>query len=79
MTQAILVTLCCCLPFGIVAIVSASKVATLHANGETEKAVEAANEAKKWCWIGFLLGIPANIIGIAVQVMSDPGMQRIFQ
>jgi Interferon-induced transmembrane protein len=60
LTQAILVTLCCCVPFGIVAIVNASKVNTHLARGEYEQAIQASQEAKKWCWIGFVIGLIAG-------------------
>jgi hypothetical protein len=73
LTQAILVTLCCCVPFGIVAIVNAAQVNTHQGRGEYEKAVKASDEAKKWCWLGFILGIPVNIIIFLLQVMSTLG------
>ena len=45
---AIFTTICCCLPFGIVAIVKASSVNTLYLSGNYQAAVNAAAEAKKW-------------------------------
>ena len=45
---AILTTLFCCLPFGIVAIVKASKVDSLYYSGDYEGAQQASNDAKKW-------------------------------
>jgi hypothetical protein len=59
LTQAILVTLFCCWPFGIAAIVSAAKVNTHLARGEYEMAVKASEDAKKWCWVSFVLGLIA--------------------
>ena len=50
---AIIVTVCCCLPFGIVAIVYAAKVPGLAAAGQFEEAQEAASKTKMWSWIGF--------------------------
>ena len=73
LTQAILVTLCCCVPFGIVAIVHAAQVNTHQGRGEYEKALKASDEAKKWCWIGFLIGIPANIIILLLEIMGSLG------
>jgi len=73
MTQAVMVTLCCCLPFGIVAIVKASQVNTLLAKGEYDQAVTASEEAKKYCWIGFVLGIIANGAYIALQMAGEMG------
>ena len=45
---AILTTLFCCLPLGIVAIVKASKVDSLYYSGDYEGAQQASNDAKKW-------------------------------
>ncbi len=75
LVQSILVTLCCCLPFGIAAIVNAAKVNTHLAKGEYEQAVKASEDAKKWCWFGFFFGIIGNALYILFQVMS--GMQGI--
>lgn len=54
---AILSTVFCCLPLGIVAIVKASKVDALWAQGLQEEAIEAANDAKKWSIIGAVAGV----------------------
>ena len=70
LVQAILVTLCCCLPFGIVAIIKAAKVNELQAKGNYEEAVAASEEAKKWCWIAFGLGLVANVIVMALQIAA---------
>lgn len=45
---AILTTVFCCLPFGIVAIVYSSKVNSLYATGQYDMAVDASEKAKKW-------------------------------
>ena len=45
---AIVSTLLCCLPFGIVAIVYASKVSGLWAQGRYDEAQRASNTAKNW-------------------------------
>lgn len=54
MAESILVTIFCCLPFGIAGIVFAAKVSSLYAAGKYEEAVEASNNAAKWTKIGFL-------------------------
>ena len=48
MAKAILTTLFCCLPFGIVAIVKASKVDSLLAAGLRDEAIQASKEADNW-------------------------------
>ena len=47
---AILATLFCCLPFGIPAIVYASKVESRWYAGDHQGAIEASNSARNWCW-----------------------------
>ncbi|NET65306.1 MAG: CD225/dispanin family protein [Moorea sp. SIO1G6] len=54
--QAILVTLFCCVPFGIVAIFYAAQVNTKFELADVEGAVTASDNAKKWCWISFISG-----------------------
>jgi hypothetical protein len=66
LVQSILVTLFCCLPFGIVAIVQAAKVESKQNAGDYEGALLASNSAKKWCWVAFFCGL----IAIGLQVVS---------
>jgi hypothetical protein len=54
---AILVTLFCCLPFGIPAIIYASQVDSKYQSGDQDGAQDAAAKAKKWMWIGFWAGL----------------------
>ncbi len=61
MTGAILVTLFCCLPLGIVAIVKASSVSSLLLANRIDEAKEAASSAKKWTLLALILGLIANI------------------
>jgi Interferon-induced transmembrane protein len=65
LVHAILVTLCCCLPFGIVSIVYATQVNTKRDMGDIAGAVEASNNAKKWAMIGAGVGVVWLIIVIA--------------
>ena len=62
LVQSILVTLCCCVPAGIVAIVYAAQVNSKLANGDVAGAMESARLAKIWSWVGFGLGIVVGII-----------------
>jgi hypothetical protein len=66
MVWAILSTLLCCLPFGIVSIVYANKVSGLWAQGRHAEAQDAANDAKKWAIIGAVVGAAAYVIGIVL-------------
>lgn len=64
LVQAILTTICCCLPFGIVAIVYAAQVNGKVAAGDMAGAQAASKNAKMWCWIAFGCGIVLWIISI---------------
>ena len=74
LVQSILVTLFCCLPFGIVAIINASQVNSKLQVQDRAGALEASEKAKKWCWASFWTGLGvgalyifAMIIGIATR------------
>lgn len=62
LVPAILVTICCCLPFGIVSIVYAAQVNGKISNGDLAGARRDSESAKTWAWISFGIGIPANIL-----------------
>ena len=53
LVPAILSTVCCCLPFGIVAIVYAAQVNTKLQAGDIVGATDASQKARMWCWIAF--------------------------
>ena len=53
LVPAILVTVMCCPPFGIPAIISANQVNAKLAAGDVAGAVIASQAAKRWCLIGF--------------------------
>lgn len=53
---AILTTLFCCLPTGIVSIVYSTKVSGLWAQGQYAEAQTASNNAKKWAIISAVAG-----------------------
>ena len=54
---AILVTIFCCLPFGIVPIVYAAQVNGFVAAGKIDSALQASESAKMWAWISFAVGL----------------------
>ena len=76
LVQSILVTLCCCLPLGIVAIIKASSVNNLIANGDYEGAQAASDEAKKWCTYGLVLGIISNLLVVGLQIIGAVAQAR---
>lgn len=62
LVPSIVVTLCCCVPLGIVAIVFAAQVNSKLATGDIAGAQEAAKNAKLWTWIAFGCGLLGGII-----------------
>lgn len=71
MALAIFTTICCCLPFGIVAIIKASKVNGYFAMQQYELAQKASDDAKKWSILGIGIGVVCQIIYyIAVGTLS---------
>jgi len=68
--QSIVVTLLCCLPTGIAAIVYASKVNSLKMIGDINGAKVASNTAKMWCWVSFGLGLLVIVLQVVVTYSS---------
>ncbi|MBD8981595.1 MULTISPECIES: CD225/dispanin family protein [Bacteroides] len=66
MAESILVTIFCCLPFGIVGIINASKVSSLYAQGNYDEAQRASADAKKWTIIGLCVGFVGIITYLVV-------------
>lgn len=66
MVESILVTCFCCLPFGIVGIINASKVSSSYAQGFFQEAQRASAEAGKWTKIGFGIGLGVWILYILI-------------
>ena len=59
---AILTTIFCCLPFGIVAIVYSGKVNGLWYAGRQEDAYDAARKARMWTIISAVAGLVAGVV-----------------
>ena len=70
---AILATLFCCLPAGIVSIVYAAQVNGKLAAGDLEGALRASNSAKTWTLISVALGLVAGVIFLATDPFGSPG------
>lgn len=68
--QSIVCTACCCLPFGIAAIVFAAQVNGKLAAGDVPGAMESSRKARLWCWISFGCGILANAIFAGLGMFS---------
>ena len=67
---AILSTVCCCLPAGIVSIVYATQVNGKVAEGDYEAARKASEMAKNWAGVSVVLGIISGIIFLLLYIIS---------
>ena len=66
MILAVLTTVCCCLPLGIVRIVYAPKVDGLYFAGDYAGALAAAKSARTWSVIGIVASLVIGIIYLLI-------------
>lgn len=66
LVESILVTLFCCLPFGIVGIVNSANVNSRFDAGDLMGAEKASKEAGKWTKIGFFIGLAGIVIYLLI-------------
>jgi hypothetical protein len=66
LVHSIVVTLCCCMPLGVVGIIFAAQVNSKLAAGDIVGAQEASNKAKLFCLIGAGVGILGLIVGVLI-------------
>lgn len=74
---AIFVTLCCCLPLGIVAIVFASQVSSHIRTGNYEEAQKCSERALLFCWISLGVGLFCNIASSVVNTILPLIMENV--
>jgi len=60
--ESVLVTIFCCLPFGIAGIVNAAKVESAFYTGNIEEAIRRSTQAKKWTKLAFWIGLAVIIL-----------------
>lgn len=70
---AILTTLCCCMPLGIVSIIRSTQVNSYWAAEKYDEAVQASADAKKWA----LVGMGLFIAGILMYVLFVGGIAAL--
>jgi hypothetical protein len=75
MVWAILSTVLCCLPLGVVAIVKSSQVQSLWFQGFHAEAQKAANDARKWAmWSAISIGILLLLYVLFFVVLAGIGV-----
>ena len=70
LVPAILATLFCCMPLGVVAIVFDAQVNGFAASGNIAAAQDASAKALKWCWLSFWLGLVPVVIWLFVVLIA---------
>jgi len=66
---AILSTVLCCLPLGIVSIIKSSQVNSLWAQGQYDAARQSAEDAKKWAMWSAIATVAIYVVIIIVYVV----------
>lgn len=69
LTKAILVTIFCCWPLGIPAIVNAASVSNAFLIGHYDVALEKSEKANKWCRYTIIAGVVFWVLYIALIVV----------
>lgn len=67
---AIITTVLCCLPLGIVAIIKATKVDSLYMMKQYALAQQASDDAKKWSIIGIIISAVGMFLYIIFIVLA---------
>ncbi len=71
LVQSILVTLFCCLPFGIVAIVFAAQVNSKAQAGDIQGAMQASKQAKTWCWASVGVSLVVFVLYMGLMIIGS--------
>ncbi len=70
LVESILVSVFCCLPFGIVGIINASAVNSKFNAGDYQGALQSSKDAGKWTKIGFFIGLGLGVLYIILMVVG---------
>jgi len=73
LVPSILVTIFCCWPLGIPAIIFAAQANSKMGQGDYDGAVQSAEKAKTWTWIAFGAGLLIGIAYFAIGVLGAAG------
>ncbi|MBA3806674.1 MAG: CD225/dispanin family protein [Acidobacteria bacterium] len=74
LVPAIISTICCCLPAGVVSIIYATQVNSKVAAGDVTGAMDASAKAKTWFIVAIIVGVLVNgIFGIARVLLATQG------
>lgn len=76
MASAILVTLFCCLPFGVVSIIYAAQVDSKFSAGDYPGAQQASNTARNWYHAALVCGLVIIVISFAANLVISFAANR---
>lgn len=71
LVKAILTTIFCCVPFGIVSIIYAASVNGKAQSGDVQGAIRASNSANTWANWSIVLGLVIGVIYIIASVAAE--------
>lgn len=69
LTESILATIFCCVPFGIVGIVYAAQVSSNYHAGRYDEAYRVSRNAGKWTKVSFFCGLAVYLIYILMYAL----------
>lgn len=67
--ESILVTIFCCLPFGIAGIVNALKISEAYRNGNYAEAKTYSESASDWCEIALGTGVSIFLLSVTITLV----------
>lgn len=67
---AIVVTICCCLVTGIIALIYSSRVTSQYNQGDYAGAESSSSTALTWIWVSVVAGLIMTPLGILLQLAS---------
>lgn len=70
---SIVSTMCCCLPFGIAAIVFSARINSAQTAGNIQEAENAAKQAKIWIIVAFAVGVVVQGFNFFINILGAMG------
>ncbi len=70
LAESIIVTIFCCLPFGVIGIVYAVKVQTMNMEKQMDLAQKYSDKAKNWLLWGVAVGLVYYVLLLALYVLA---------